>query len=347
MGWFGKFNPSVCKANLKMANSRAKLAQNRSQATSQLLRREVAVLLREGKEEKARIKAEQLIVEGNNDGALDILTTMCELLVTRMAFMASERDCPSDLVSTVHSVIYCQTRTGIEELNVVRRQFELKYGKSWVDEAVDNKRQEVHFKLVQLLSVTPPVEREIIRVLSEIAREFKVTSWTPPIDPLEEDAADAFVPQPSTAPPSIYQPMSPPPPLQVNYPAASSGPTTDAAIPTIPPPYNYDGAVVPPYNPSCPSNSVVVHKPPPTMPELPFEPPAPARGRVGTFPSMPRPPLPTTAGNHKGRGKGTDSTDTPPFLSPPPEVDVTTPPGGGPDACEELIQRIQKLRYDS
>eukprot|EP00921_Rhytidocystis_pertsovi_P020744 GHVQ01033083.1.p1 GENE.GHVQ01033083.1~~GHVQ01033083.1.p1 ORF type:complete len:389 (+),score=49.30 GHVQ01033083.1:379-1545(+) len=197
MGIFDKFSASVCKANLKMAVSRAKLAQNKSQNQMCLLKREIAQLLKDGKEEKARIKAEQLLMEGNFDNALDILETLCELLVTRMSYMASEKECPSDLVSTVHSVMYCQSRTGIGELSTVRKQFEYKYGREWIAMAVDNKRQEVHFKLVQLLSVSPPVERDLVKILSEVAKEFSIKSWVPPIDPLK-DEGDSFVPKPSS-----------------------------------------------------------------------------------------------------------------------------------------------------
>ena len=48
------------------------------------LRREIAALLRDSKEEKARIKAEQFIQEEKMECALDILETLCELLITRL-----------------------------------------------------------------------------------------------------------------------------------------------------------------------------------------------------------------------------------------------------------------------
>jgi hypothetical protein len=35
---------------------------------------------------------------------LDLLQTMCELLATRISFIAQEKKCPADLISTVASV---------------------------------------------------------------------------------------------------------------------------------------------------------------------------------------------------------------------------------------------------
>lgn len=35
---------------------------------------------------------------------------------------------------------------GIAELSVVRKQFELKYGKGWITQAMSNSQQEVHYK---------------------------------------------------------------------------------------------------------------------------------------------------------------------------------------------------------
>ncbi|KEP60383.1 UNVERIFIED_CONTAM: hypothetical protein HHA_291170 [Hammondia hammondi] len=171
---FKKFDPVTCKSSLKMAMSRARMNQNRLQNSIRIQRSEIATLISEGKEERARLKAEQLLHECRLERAMDILYTLCELIVTRMNYLTSENCCPSDLLSAVHSVLYCEPRLSVDELKTVRRQFTIKYGQQFVEEAVKNAKQEAHFKLVHSLSLAQPVEVEILEVLKSVAEEYGV-----------------------------------------------------------------------------------------------------------------------------------------------------------------------------
>ena len=57
----GIFNEATCKANCKMAATRANMMINKENATRVRLENEVAELIRNMKLEKARVKAEQVL----------------------------------------------------------------------------------------------------------------------------------------------------------------------------------------------------------------------------------------------------------------------------------------------
>ncbi|CDJ27568.1 uncharacterized protein EMH_0032940 [Eimeria mitis] len=74
-----------------------------------------------------------------------------------------------------------QCRLHIDELGTVRKQFAMKYGDVFVESAVKNAKQEVHFKLVHALSLAPPPEFDIQQLLYGIAEEYCISDWKPSI----------------------------------------------------------------------------------------------------------------------------------------------------------------------
>lgn len=62
----------------------AKLVKHRLQNTQKTMRREIADFLFKGKEERARIRAEQYLQDQKHEIALELLESMCDLLVARM-----------------------------------------------------------------------------------------------------------------------------------------------------------------------------------------------------------------------------------------------------------------------
>ncbi|CDJ31710.1 uncharacterized protein EMH_0069000 [Eimeria mitis] len=182
MRWpFDRFDGAVCKASLKMAISRARMRTNRLQNSIRLQRKEIAGFLREGREEAARLKGEHLLREYKLERAMEILVTVCELLISRLSYLATERSCPPDLLSPIHTLLYCEPRLNIDELGTVRKQFAMKYGDVFVESAVKNAKQEVHFKLVHALSLAPPPEFDIQQLLYGIAEEYCISDWKPSI----------------------------------------------------------------------------------------------------------------------------------------------------------------------
>lgn len=96
----GVLDGPVTKAQLKMACSRSKIMRNKTTQVTKQLQREVALLLRDGQESRAKIKAEQILQNINLCDAMDLVDTMAELLATRIQFLVEQRECPPDLVQT-------------------------------------------------------------------------------------------------------------------------------------------------------------------------------------------------------------------------------------------------------
>ncbi|KAL8269807.1 hypothetical protein Esti_006286 [Eimeria stiedai] len=157
------------------------MCTNRLQNSIAVQRREIAALLQEGREEGARLKAEHLLREARTERAMEILTTLCELLISRMTYLATEKTCPPDLLSPLHSLLYCEPRLNVVELATVRRQLALKFGEAFVQEGLRNAKHQVHFKLVHALSLAPPLEIDVQHLLLSVAQQFSVDSWKPTV----------------------------------------------------------------------------------------------------------------------------------------------------------------------
>ncbi len=91
-----------------MAVSRFGILSNKKSALMKQQMREIAKLLADDPphEEKAKIRAEALITDDNTIEAYEILQLTCELLSERIKLIASEDECPPDLVSSISTLIW-------------------------------------------------------------------------------------------------------------------------------------------------------------------------------------------------------------------------------------------------
>eukprot|EP00392_Amoebophrya_sp_AT5.2_P000844 g846.t1 len=188
----GVLDGPVTKAQLKMACSRSKIMRNKTTQVTKQLQREVALLLRDGQESRAKIKAEQILQNINLCDALDLVDTMAELLATRIQFLCEQRECPPDLVQTVSSLLYASGRCPVEELDKVAAQFRGKYGEDFVQRAKNGLPSSagatsavVHPRLVKLLSVQPPTNKEMVSILRDAATYYRI-EWEPSEDLVRE-----------------------------------------------------------------------------------------------------------------------------------------------------------------
>jgi vacuolar protein sorting-associated protein IST1 len=169
------FQETKLKSHLKMAVHRIQLQVNKKTAAVKHAKREIATLLAETKDEKARIKVEHVIREDFTIESLGLLELICELSHERVKYIASEKQCPMDLREAVASLIWAAPRVEVEELDEVKKQLTLKYGKEFAEDALNNSpRNPVNQRLFQKLSVTPPSAFLVIRYLEEIAKEYEV-----------------------------------------------------------------------------------------------------------------------------------------------------------------------------
>jgi vacuolar protein sorting-associated protein IST1 len=93
MGIFGGYSETKVKPMLKMAVSRFNMASNKKTALMKQQMREISKLLKENKEEKARIRAEALIRDDGTIEAYEILQLTCELLFERIKLITVSKKC--------------------------------------------------------------------------------------------------------------------------------------------------------------------------------------------------------------------------------------------------------------
>ena len=188
------FNGHKCKAQLKMATIRISQQTNKKTQLMKMQKREIAKLLADGKEEKARIKTEGIIREDFIMEAYEVLSLLCDLLHERMQLIQSLKGCPPDLRESVCTIIYAAARTEIPELMQVRKMFSLKYGKEFAESALMNENQVVNDRIVHKLGINPPNSFLVLQYMKEIASTHDV-EWEP-----AEDVPEGNLASPMAAP---------------------------------------------------------------------------------------------------------------------------------------------------
>lgn len=178
--FFKSYSASKLKSQLKMAVHRLQIGSNKKSALLKQQKREIANLLVEEppKEEKARIRAESLIREDNTIEAYEILQLSCELLAERLQLISTTEGCPPDLVGTISSLLWASNRVDIQEFGEIRKQFKLKYGKKFEEDAMMNAGGVINERILVKLSVQPPSAMLVQAYLLKIAEEFEV-NWKP------------------------------------------------------------------------------------------------------------------------------------------------------------------------
>ncbi|XP_051189417.1 uncharacterized protein [Lolium perenne] len=172
----GSFSASKCKTEARMAAARMKLLRNRRDAQLRKMRGDVAALLRDGRDDTARIRVEHVIREQNTMAANEIIELFCELIVTRLPIIAKQKECPADLKEGICSLIFAAPRCSeLPELSRMRDLFEKKYGKDFVAAAVDLRPNAgVNNLLIEKLSVNKPSGQTKLKVLKDIAKEHQI-----------------------------------------------------------------------------------------------------------------------------------------------------------------------------
>jgi len=176
MGIFGadKYDSSKLKSHLKMTQSRIELLKNKKRNGVKLQRRQIAELLRQGKDESARIKVENVIREDFMIEAFEILELFCDLVQTRVLLISESRTCPTDLKEAISSILYAAPRCDIPELMVIRDQLSKKFGKEFVLAAMENRDFAVNQRVLIKLSVKVPEPYLCVHYLKDIAEEHGI-----------------------------------------------------------------------------------------------------------------------------------------------------------------------------
>uniref|UniRef100_A0A7S4DR57 C2 domain-containing protein n=2 Tax=Lotharella globosa TaxID=91324 RepID=A0A7S4DR57_9EUKA len=172
------------KTKLRVSLQRLKLQINKKgNVAHNVTRKEVITLLKEGKDESARIRAEGMIREEMLMNAFEVTQMMCDLLLTRALYIdKSGKSCPVDMTEACASIIFASGRLGdIPELVEIAQMLASKYGKKWAESHQDNESGQVNRKLVVLLDVNPPKYQAVLQKMRDIARLYKF-NWKPKKD---------------------------------------------------------------------------------------------------------------------------------------------------------------------
>lgn len=169
----GASHTTKLKVQLKLAIARLRMVQKRDEALSKAQRRDMAQLLDAGKIDSARIRVENIIRSDIITELHEILELYCELLLARAGLLEGPT-CDPGLEEAIKSVIYAAPKTEIKELQVARTMLAEKYGKEFVQQAMENTDNKVSDKVIKKLSVTPPREELVQGYLEEIASAYGV-----------------------------------------------------------------------------------------------------------------------------------------------------------------------------
>jgi len=325
-----KFDQSVLKTQLKLAISRIKLQKQKKDNNIKNQKREIAELLKAGKDESARIKVEGVIRDDFIIEAFDILELFCELVLARLGVIQISKDCPPDLVEAVCTLIYSGPRTDVKELLIIREQLAAKFSKEFALNAMSNKDNCVNARVVHKLSIQTPENYLVYQYLNEIARGANLQELEPPhhIEPprvVEPIHMENFG-HPVVMPPSDGNVVAkgPPSPIMNQFPSFPQPPTSNAVLPVFPQPPM--GNQMPTYSTNFPP-SQPQQSPPPSQhsvqsngqssdgfPDIPI--PTFNSNNFNTL-RFPAPPKPTFPTNTSPNNTGPQNAGIPEFPSVP------------------------------
>uniref|UniRef100_UPI00358F0D98 IST1 homolog n=1 Tax=Myxine glutinosa TaxID=7769 RepID=UPI00358F0D98 len=173
----GGFKSDRLKANLRVVIGRLKLLQKKKTELAQKACAEVAEVLRAGKEDRARLRVEQVVREDLLVEGMEILELLCDLLLARFGLVTSMKELDQGLSESVSSIIWATPRLvgEIPELKVVSDQLCAKYSKEFGKLCRTNQMNTVNQKLLRKLTAETPPTLLVEQYLVEIAKNYKIT----------------------------------------------------------------------------------------------------------------------------------------------------------------------------
>ncbi|XDT10703.1 Regulator of Vps4 activity in the MVB pathway [Nakaseomyces glabratus] len=170
------------KTCLKMCIQRLRYAQDKQQALAKQGRREVAQLLGNSKEQKARYRAESLIHDDLHIELLELLELYCELLHARVNILSNienevsliESHTDDGINEAVRALVYCTLAAPeVRELTQLRDLLILKFGHEFAKVIIDEKVG-VPPKVLKKCDINLPNQDLVDLYLKEIARTYDV-----------------------------------------------------------------------------------------------------------------------------------------------------------------------------
>lgn len=187
---FGGYDERKLKNNIRSALIRITHHVSKQTNQTKTSKREISVLIGDGKKEMAKIKCEHIIRIDDMIEAYGMLELFLALINERVHMVTdSENNKPpsSDLFESIASVIFGAKRvTQIEELTEVSKQLCYKYGHDFVQAAENNVGNIVNDRLYKKVILMPIQAKLLHGYMVEIARTYNVDYDEP--EPKDEAA---------------------------------------------------------------------------------------------------------------------------------------------------------------
>ena len=118
-----KFDANKTKVNLKMLINRLNLLTQKKANLAKQQKREIALLLRDNKETRARILVEHIIREDYTLEAYDVIKQYTEMLIARFNVIVTEEELKPEVADAVCAIVYSGWLMGTE-ITELKTQFQ-------------------------------------------------------------------------------------------------------------------------------------------------------------------------------------------------------------------------------
>ncbi|KAL3632315.1 hypothetical protein CASFOL_025299 [Castilleja foliolosa] len=123
---------------IKMVQCRLKLVKNKRCCIVNMLRQDVAELLKQGHTQTAFHRVEQIIMDESMVQLYDLLDQFCQFIILNFSYIRKHRDCPNDINEACSTLIFSSARFGeLPELMSLRKLFGDRYGQRFVITALE------------------------------------------------------------------------------------------------------------------------------------------------------------------------------------------------------------------
>jgi len=176
--------------------NRIRLQRNKKLNLNDMMKREAAHLLSEGKEPSAFIKIENAIREERLIEALNLLEIHIENLQLRVDNIQMSTRPPPDILEPLSTIIYSSPRVDIKELKQLNQNWVLKYGKPFVSDAMTNKMNVVNQQVYEKLAFYKAPKNMVYKILLSVSKMYNV-NWKPPDEFVEEEVKTGGIEEPN------------------------------------------------------------------------------------------------------------------------------------------------------
>ncbi|GMH07225.1 hypothetical protein Nepgr_009065 [Nepenthes gracilis] len=161
------------KKLVKRIQCRLKLLRDKRCVIAKQLREDIAQLLKDGHQQSAFSRLEQLYRDENIMSAYELLDHLCGFIIANISYVRRHKDCPNDINEAVSSLIFASARCGdLPELQMLRKLFGERYGQRFVTAAVElHPGNLVNLQIKEKLTMQPVPDDVKGRLIEEIIRD--------------------------------------------------------------------------------------------------------------------------------------------------------------------------------